>query len=1541
MSTTVDQRVVEMRFDNKQFEEGISTTMSNLDKFKKSLKLEGATKGLEDVSTAANKLDFTRIENTACQAGFHIQDVWLKLSNVFEYRIARRSLDVAGNMAKALTIEPIMTGFSEYETKIGAIQTILSNTASKGTTMEDVTKVIGELNTYADKTIYNFAEMTKNIGTFTAAGIGLEESATSIQGIANLAAASGSTSQQASTAMYQLSQALSTGTVRLMDWNSVVNAGMGGEKFQEALKATAREHGVAVDDIIEKNGSFRESLQDGWLSAEILSTTLQKFTTGGAKDYAQSMVEAGKWTQKEADALIAEAQAMEDAATKVKTFTQLWDTLKESAQSGWSQTWEIIIGDFEEAKETLTKFSDVIGGIINASAEARNELLQGWKDAGGRLDLVDSLFNIFEGIMSIVKPIKEAFDEIFPPLTVEQLKNFTGGIKELTEKFKLSETASENLKRTFKGLFAVLDIVGQVFSAIFSAVGSLLGGVGELGGGILGVTADIGDALVRFSEFIRQSNVLNTVFGGIATVIKTVSKGVKIFISILKEKILSPAWEKLGGVFQGIGSVMSRIGDAADGMKTGVTNAFGAIDSAAEKSPFIKLLQAIWKAVTVIGSAIGKVFGALATGFTNMIANADFSGLLDLINTLSVGGIAVFLGKLSKGFTDVVETVGSFKDSAIGILDSVRDCFTAYQEQLKAGTLLKIAGAIAILAASLLVLSTIEEDQLMSAITAITVLFGELVGSMSMISKIGSNAGLVKVGAAMIAVSVAVLIMASALKKLSGIDSDGMFTGIVGIVVLIEMLAATARVLGREGNTVIKGAGQMVIFAVAIKILVSACEDLAALKFGELVKGLIGVGVLLAGVSLFLNNTSFQGKSLSTAVGIIAISAAIKILASACSDFGQMSWGEISKGLVAITMLLAELAVFTNLTGDATKVISTGIGLIAIAAAMKIFASALNDLAALSLEEIGRGLFAMTGALLAVIAAIYLLPTNLVSSGVGLIAIATAILILSNALGSMGGMSWESVAKGLVSLGGAMLILAVGLNAMNGTLAGSAALMVAAIAIATLTPSLLMLGAMSWESIAKGLISIAGAFAVIGVAALVLQPLLPVILGLAGALALIGVGILAAGVGLTAFAVGFQALALAVSTGTVAVVAALTSIVSGIASLIPLILTKIGEGILALCMVIGEGGPAICAAITAILLAAIEAITTVLPPLMECVGLIITELLALIVSYVPKIVDAGIELIIGLLDGISSQLGDIIDAGVNLIVQFIRGIVMAVPKLVDEGMKLIIDFINGLAESIRTNTPLMIDATNNLMDAVMEAIAAWFKNAVTRGGELVSKIGEGIKSGFSKITQAGKDLVQGFIDGIKSMISNVASAAKSVGEKALNGIKSFLGIKSPSRAFMEIGEYSGEGLINGMLACSKGVENASKSIGSSATKSMSKAISGIADAFNSDVDAQPTIRPVLDLSNIRTGARSISSIFGSGASVEVLATAGSVNAKMGSINQNGTTSDVVSAINKLRKDLSNMEHSTYNVNGVTYDDGSNISEAVKSIVRAARIERRT
>lgn len=372
MSKTVDNRVVEMQFDNKQFESGVRTTLNSLKKLKESLKLDNATKGFDELDKAAKHVSMDHLINSVDIVGKRFTTMGIVAMTAIQ-NITNSAMAAGKQLVNAFTIDPVKSGFQEYETQINAVQTILANTESKGSTLEDVNKALDELNHYADKTIYNFTEMTRNIGTFTAAGVDLETSVAAIKGIANLAAVSGSTSQQASTAMYQLSQALSAGTVKLQDWNSVVNAGMGGQVFQDSLKETAHVHGIAIDDMIKKEGSFRETIQKGWLTSEILTETLSKFTG----DLTESQLQSMGYTAEQIQQIIKMGQTASDAATKVKTFTQLFDTLKEAAQSGWTQSWEIIVGDFEEAKETLTKVSDTLGAIIQASADARNNLLEG------------------------------------------------------------------------------------------------------------------------------------------------------------------------------------------------------------------------------------------------------------------------------------------------------------------------------------------------------------------------------------------------------------------------------------------------------------------------------------------------------------------------------------------------------------------------------------------------------------------------------------------------------------------------------------------------------------------------------------------------------------------------------------------------------------------------------------------------------------------------------------------------------------------------------------------------------------------------------------------------------------------------------------------------------------------------------------------------------------------------------------------------------------------------------------------------------------
>lgn len=1414
MSTTVDERVVEMRFDNKQFEQNIQTSLSSLDKLKKSLNLEGAAKGLETVNDAANKCSGNMSPLSNAVETVRVRFSALEVMAITALQNITNSALAAGkNLVSAFTIDPIKTGFEEYETQINAVQTILANTSSKGTTLDQVNNALDELNHYADMTIYNFTEMTRNIGTFTAAGVDLDTSVAAIKGIANLAAVSGSNSQQASTAMYQLSQALAAGTVKLQDWNSVVNAGMGGQVFQDALKETAKVHGIAIDEMIKDEGSFRETLSKGWLTSDILTETLAKFTGDLNEDQLRTM----GYTDDQIKSIMEMGKTANDAATKVKTFTQLFDTLKEAAQSGWTQSWEIIVGDFEEAKELLTEVSDTFSAVINASADARNKMLQDWKDLGGRTMMIEAVKNVFEGLVSVAKPVREAFNEIFPPMTGKQLAEITERIRDLTAKFKMGEESSKNLKNTFKGVFAVLDIVGQAFKAVAGGIGELIGLFLPAGNGVLSLTGSFGEYLVKLDETVKKTDIfgkaVSTVVDIVKTVItfvKTAGEKVKEFGKAAGEKFDFHGFELFHSFLERVHNRMAQIGDGAGKMKSGVIVAFEMMGEALEKCKFLKVMEALWTAVKVIAGGIADAVGTMMGTLAEKLGNADFSGVLDILNSIAVGGIALSVSKFLKSVTEPLEGLNGVLEGVTGILDGVRGCFEAYQTNLKAGTLLKIGAAIALLAGSIVAISLIDSDKLSASLGAITVLFANLLGAMAIFNKISSDTGKVsKACTAMIAMSVAVSILAGALKKVSDLDWGELARGLVGIAGLTAIVVASSKAMASGQKQVMKGATSLIIFGVAIKILASACKDLSRLQWDELGRGLTGVGVLFAEIAVFLRVAKFNGKMISTATGIVILSAAMKVLASACKDFGQMEWSEIGKGLAGIGGLLAELAVFTNLAGNAKHVMSTGVALIAIGAAMKIFASAVKDFGQLQWDEIGIGLTAMGGALAEVAIAVNLMPKNMIGIGTGLVIVGGALEIIANCMSKFGGMQWEEIGRGLTVMGGALAELAISLNFMKGTLGGSAALLVASGALAVLAPVLSILGALSWEAIAKGLISIAGAFTIIGVAGAVLTPLVPTILALSGAFALIGVGVLtigagllAAGTGLSALAIGFTALATAGAAGATAIVAALTVIVTGIAGLIPAVLTKVGEGIIAICKVIAAGAPAIGEAVKAVVLTLIDVFVSCVPQLADGALQLVVGVLAALVTYTPQIVDLAFKFLIGILEGIASNLPSLIKAGVDVLVAFFAGIVDAL-RGIDTGA-----LLKGIAGiGLLSAIMLALSATASLVPGAMVGILgmgavvaemalvlaavgllsklpglSWL---IGEGGKLLQGIGTaigqfvgGIVGGFmsgvsSQFPQIGADLsafmnnVQPFLQGASQIQPSMMDGVKALAETVL------------------------------------------------------------------------------------------------------------------------------------------------------------------------------
>lgn len=1232
MSQTIDHRVVEMKFDNKQFESGAATTMSTLDKLKKSLDFSKVGDSFKNINKAANNVDISGLDKAiiGVENKFSALEVMAitTLGN-----ITNSFVNSAKRWASAFTIEPIKSGFQEYETQINAVQTILANTQKEGTNIKDVNAALDELNLYADKTIYNFTEMTRNIGTFTAAGIDLKTSVSAIQGIANLAAVSGSNSQQASTAMYQLSQALASGSVKLMDWNSVVNAGMGGQLFQDALKETSRLLGTGADAAIEAEGSFRESLKTGWLTSEVLTETLKKFTTSGATEYVakytglskeavQAELDLAKSTYGEAEAIdkaaeslakksgkskdeIAEtlrfAQTAEDAATKVKTFTQLIDTLKEAVQSGWSQSFRIIIGDFEDAKALFTEISDSFGAVISASADARNALLsevfnkkdaQDYmaaivdvpkdaiselqtvaKEAGtssdlfkdtlnvftkgdatlnkvmtdmigmvnsekdvvtyisdmtgikensikelqnlgkevgytsdefkelasvlakgdpemqatitsllemndalekpsGRELLIDSLRNGMKGLLSVIKPIKEAFREVFPPATAEQVYGMLDAFHSFTETLILSDKNSENLKKTFKGLFDVAKLLGDAFKALVKLIIPVEKPIGALGDGILGLTGGIGSLLSTFSKSVRSSELLNKAFElaqkGSSKLMNGISNLIKLSITFVEklsemegpaklinsvgnafeklykkaspfiEDFISESGDMLNSLFSfeniNIDKALKVISEAFvdlaweidhfsfDTLKSKVQELSGLLMGNDGIEKFVKnfkeygeelreafSLDNLLDRLERVMDVFGKFFNWIKTTMAPTFKDFNLGTV-----AASAGGLGIVysLIKMSKAFENMSNIFGSVPE----LLGGVKDTLEAYQRDLKADALIKTAGGIAILAGALVLLSFADTKRLIGASIALSLIAGVL---MFGVSKLLNTAN-----------------KGEELNNALTIFSEGLSGAMTDLGKAVKIKAI--------GGAVKDFAKSIAVIAASI-IALGIMWDKNPAAFSMALKTVGGIAAVLIGFIALMAVGSKLGngrnmKSIGTSILMISVSLSLIVLSISKlmkmklpADYAKKLGilGGIVGGLAALAVILglaAKIAGGNQLPKMASTIRSLAILLVATVLSLKVlFDMKLPKDYGLKLGILA-GIFVGFGALLIAMAAAAKIAGGNGLKAAGTILAMTAFLaVIVGALFVLTLIPADKMLKGALALGGILLALGAAL----------------------------------------------------------------------------------------------------------------------------------------------------------------------------------------------------------------------------------------------------------------------------------------------------------------------------------------------------------------------------------------------------------------------------------------------------------------------------------------------------------------------------------
>ena len=1519
--SSIDKRIVQMQFDNQNFESGVSKTMNSLQQLNEKLKMKDSSKGLDGVNESLNKLSGFGVSGLA--AG--VEGVTAKFSALSVIgmtalsNITNSAINTGKQLLRSLTIDPIKTGFSEYETKMGAIQTILTNTSHQGTTLDDVNTALAELNTYADKTIYNFAEMTRNIGTFTAAGVDLDTSTAAIKGIANLAAASGSSSQQASTAMYQLSQALAAGKVSLQDWNSVVNAGMGGKLFQDALIRTSEVMGPGAESMIKKYGNFRESLTKGnWLTSEVLTETLKQIS--GA--YTEADLIAQGFTQTQARDIVTLANNASDAATEVKTVTQLIDTMKESVQSGWATSWEYIVGDKEQATEILTSISEAFENLMGPSTEARNKMLKFWNEAGGRDDVIKGFSNIFQSLGKGFKSVGEAWKEVFPSMSGEKLVELSGKFKDFTENFKMSDEAASKLKNTFKGIFAVFDMVKDAVVGVVKGFTPLLGLIKPIGSGFLSITSGvgtfvtkIGNAANRSKIFEKIGNGIKTTFEAVGTALGTAGDKVSEFISKMS----------VGDAFDVIGKVFSKVGEVISKVASGIGQAIGSIN--------FETISNIGK--TLAGIGIFKVLKDLFDKFKGM--GDDLSGVFD-------------------SFKGIGEGIS-------GVLDSVKDSLTTYQNSLNAATLTKLAVAIGILAASLLVLSTIDPASLATALAGMAVIFGELTLAMMAINKVGNIKGLMKTSTSMILMATSILVMAGALKALSSISIGEMATGLLGLAVALGTMVLAVKLFSTSSKGLAKTSVNLIIFGAALHVMASALNQLGGIDAETLGSGLIAMMGVLTELALFLAAAKFGSLSLSSANAILVLSGALIVLSIAMKQFGEMKSENIIRGLAGIAGILAEIAIFSKLAGGGFNMIALGVGLAAMGGAILVLAQAVKSMGSISWEEIGRGLASLAGALtvLGVASGLISGPQMLLLS-VGLGAMSIALMGLAKALSMLGGQSWEEIGKSLVSLAGSLAILALAMYAMTGCIAGAAAMLVMAGAMAIFIPQLIALGKLSLSELGIGLLALAGGFAIIAAAGYALTGAIPGLLGFAAAVTLMGVGIAAAGIGMTAFGVGLTAVAAALgASGGV-----ILSFTKELIMLLPQIGLKAGQAMINFAKAIGTGAPQIIRAFSTLLTAILKAIQQNVPLIAQTGVDIIVSFAKTLSEGIPQLITYGLEMILGVLQGIRDNIYQITDAAIDTVTEFINAVSDNLGDVIDAGIDLALDFIEGIADGISNNKDRLEAAVekaiNAMIDAAIAVIRGSFNSFVKYGGGLLQSFCNGVKNKYNEVrtavtgaidrakqacsrcgtalVQAGRDLVEGFKKGIKEKALSVYNAAAETVSKAITAAKEALKINSPSKVFIGIGGSVNEGFAKGLTKYSRWTSSAATNLAENVIDTVSNPLSRLSSIIDGNIDANPTITPVLDLSNVERNSRRIGDLVSSNGALSLSTDNANLMTKsIGQIQNGPDNSDIVSALKDLKASMSDNRPS-YTVNGITYDDGTNVSKAIETLVRAAKIERR-
>lgn len=1429
---TIDERVVSLKMNNKQFLSAIQESASSMDKLKGALKLDQATSGFSRLSEIAKNTTFGDLAAKALDIGKNMT-VMQGMGLAAFGGIGAAALS-AGQQILSGFFQTVKDGFNEYELKMRAIQTIMANTAEKGTTLGEVKTSLAELNTYADKTVYSFSDMTNAIGLFTAAGVDLQTSVASIKGLSNLAAASGSTAQQTATAYTQLSQAISAGVVHLQDWNSLVNAGMGGESFRNALIETSRMMGTGVDEAIAKKGNFRESLKEDWLTAQVMTTTLTALTN----DLSEAQLVEMGYSEDQAAMLKRFAGNAFDAATKVRTFSQLIDTTKEAIGSGWAETFEILFGDFEEATELFTGISNWLGQLISDSADARNSFLQMWKDMGGRSELVRGLTNIFKALVKIIGQVVSAFRAVFMNASPEGLYKLTKAFADFTEKLIITDNFADKLQWTFTGIFSVFHIlwtivseVGQViFTVAAHIIGALFPAFAGVNSGIFQITKVLGKVIYWFDQWFTKLDIGGKVLKLLLPPIDLLGKAIKWVVEAIHSFIM---WLDIGGKVTKVGQTLKDL-----------SSKFGLVKEALKNSVVGQQFSA---AMTSLHNGIDKAknklheFGENVGNKLKAKLNAGKAAVSDYFKGFSLGDLSsseVIISKLTEKFNElgekmkIAEKVQWLKEKLIELKDALEEVW----QKIQNSSAWEKLGATAHAAGQKFKELAVSFRDWVNGHGDVKQKAGEAAGAVASVGTATAQAAKDAAGAAK---QNFLLKWAEDIKRIAQqLHLPELFETIK------QKLVEFKNFIKQQFAPDVKGAA-MKAFGGLGEALSKSNENLKSYDMGKILVGAIGAGTLVAftrWINSFKKNFDKIGDVAEKFGNVLDQLGGVlegfqerlkaKALLTIAIALGVLAGALVVMSLVPAPKLLITLGVMKvlfNMLNDMIESMGKMVAfkkhaplimglLIALGAALILMAVAVRILSGMDVKGALVGVIAMQ-VLLGSLAEFMKQTTHLKGVERGatlLLGLAVACILLSTAVYMLGSMKLGTALQGVIALNLIIWTLTgfMQLVSQNPFMAkGAGILLGLAVSVNILVSAIYLLGSMDTGRLVQGTVAVTVLIAVLSVAtnvagrsggrgAAAILAMSIGIMALVGAVYLLGsmdivklaqgMIALAAGLAILVFAMAAAdtfkegAVGLAIGSISLMVFAAAMERLSGLSWM------QVAIGLVAL-----AGG-------FIVLLAAAWVAEMVAPGLILLTAVLLAFGLALLpisiglaafAAVLGICATTGSAAFLVLTEGLQ-QLGAIlpqlaIDLA-NAIANFIITLGEKAPELGVAMSKL----IGAMLQAIIDNTPLVVAAIFTLISALLTEIDNHAYEFGYKGADSVAKYIQGIADNMQNIINAGADLIVNFLDGIGNNAGRIIDKAVWTILKFLEGVRD--AINNYSARFRQVGKEIAWAIIDGV-----------------------------------------------------------------------------------------------------------------------------------------------